>query len=110
MCVGALRSVGRRLSPLALAALDALGQAGGGNLEDAVVRIAQDCLCEPVRQRAAEILPILIARRKREASSASLLRPSQADAINHLLRPVSSSEPNIDNLLLASQRDSRDKS
>jgi hypothetical protein len=60
---------------------------------------------KPLRERSAEILPLLIARREREASSASLLRPCQANSTDHLLRPIYSAAPDTTNLLRTSDRE-----
>ncbi len=88
---------------LALAALDALEQAGGGSAVKAVERLAARSSMPHVRDRATVVLPILIARRENEKSSASLLRPSALNLTEDLVRPVYGGNPNVSHLLRASQ-------
>lgn len=91
---------------LALAALGALGEAGGGAAAETVERIVGDTTRgEAICARASAVLPILLARREREQSAASLLRASDRVATDHLLKPVYSSEPEVANLLRASHGD-----
>jgi len=89
---------------LALAALDALGAAGGGSAAEIVERISRDPnKSATVREWAAMVLPVLIARLECETSAASLLRPSDKVSTEHLVRPVYGSIPETTNLLRASQ-------
>lgn len=94
---------------IALAALDALGQAGDGGTAEAVKRLLERTTTLPgVRARAAAVLPILIARKAREADPVTLLRPSHAGAADQLVRPVYGTEPEVTHLLRASQADHTD--
>jgi hypothetical protein len=91
---------------LALAALDALEQAGGGATAKAIERVAVRSPIPAVRERAAVVLPILMARLENEKSAASLLRPSALDPTENLVRPVYASAPDTTNLLRASHTES----
>lgn len=87
---------------LALAALDALEKAGGGSSTKAVERLAKTAWSSLVRERAAALVPILAARHEQERASSTLLRPSFNNRQEHLVRPVYSNDPNVTNLLRAS--------
>lgn len=87
---------------LALAALTALEQAGSGNNVKAVERLADRAGATRVRERAAEILPTLLARREQERAASTLLRASAPNRTDDLVRPVYGSDPEVNNLLRAS--------
>lgn len=93
--------------PLALATLDALAAAGSGSCAEKIERlVTQGIHRESVRRRALAVLPILTVRREQEMAAASLLRPSDGGAAtDHLVRPVYGTEPEVANLLRASQAD-----
>jgi len=93
---------------LAIAALDALGQAGQGSSARAVERIAAHAAASHVRERAALVLRILIARQEHDKAVTTLLRPSDGGTPGELLRPVSGSDPTVRNLLRASNSQSLD--
>jgi len=89
---------------LALAALDALDAAGSGTAANSVEHIPQDATKSGlVRAKAAAVLPTLIARREREISVVSLLRPSERVSTDNLLRSIEGDASDISNLLRASQ-------
>lgn len=88
---------------LALAALNALEQAGGGDAAAAVARLAQSAESEHVRERAAAVLPVLLARKEQEGAASSLLRPSAAVSSDHLLKPAYGGTSEDSHLLRAAQ-------
>ncbi len=91
---------------IALAALDAIAQAGDGNLAKYVDHIAKSGSSSNVRERAAVVSGILKRREEHEQAAASLLRPSESMMTDHLLRPTYGNTPSALNLLKPSQRES----
>ncbi|MCW3053482.1 MAG: hypothetical protein JWN14_2652 [Chthonomonadales bacterium] len=61
-----------------------------------------------VRERAAAVLPTLIARREHKESVSSPLRPSAVYPMEHLVRPVYNPDPDLTNLLRASNSETPD--
>lgn len=88
---------------LALAALDALEHVGPGTAAHTVQRLSLRARSPRVRERAAAILPTLVGRAARVRDASTLLRPSADARAEHLLHPVYESDPDISNLLRASQ-------
>lgn len=86
---------------MALKALEALEHIGDGDSVHVVKRLTTHPTSERIRTRAAAILPILIARRKQENLSDTLLRASSQDNVGDLVRPIYESEPDVSNLLRA---------
>lgn len=84
---------------LALEALDAVGRACSGNTLAGVEKLRQSTRFPSVAARADALLPILIARRAQESSVSTLLRPSQAQRVDQLLRPAHDTPPDRTNLL-----------
>ncbi len=82
---------------LVLLTLDAIDKAGDGSCLAPVERCATAGRAEPIRQRAAELLPLLRARRDQERQAATLLRPAEPDAASTLLRaaPSSPTDPEL---------------
>jgi hypothetical protein len=93
---------------LAPAALDALERAGSGSSAKAVARLAARAIGSRVSQRAADVLPVLVARQAQETAAATLLRPSSGHLTEGLLRPIYGGDPNVSHLLRASHADRPD--
>jgi hypothetical protein len=94
---------------MALAALNALERAGNGSCASEVGRIAALAPGSRVSDRAAEVYRILIARQAQETAATTLLRPSAGQLADGLLHPVYSGDPNVTNLLRASQVETQEE-
>jgi hypothetical protein len=69
--------------------LDSLGQVAGGNAVPTVQKVTESGRMSDWRARAAEVLPVLLERRRREQESARLLRATESpDTSDSLLRPA----------------------
>lgn len=95
------RLAGSSDEKLALAALEALEQAGDGVAANAVQKLATRATSERVRNRAAALLPILIERAAHKMTASTLLRPSTQNQSEHLVRPVTGRPAELTNLLRA---------
>lgn len=87
----------------AIAALKALGNAGGATSIKAVERLASRARSQKVRAHAVATLSRLIARSEQGRAAATLLRPSSERQAEHLVRPVYGGAPAANDLLRASQ-------
>ncbi len=77
--------------PLISLTIEALGKVGDGRAVEPVQKFAQTARTPKLREMAADILPILIARREQENAAGTLLRHSSAPpvAASELLRAAS---------------------
>ncbi len=82
-------ALGRGHDPdMDFAILGALEWVGTGSVADKVARLATHATMPAVREEAARVLPVLLARREQEQAPAILLRASQPSTpANQLLRP-----------------------
>jgi hypothetical protein len=72
------KAIGHSNEALVLAALNALEKVGGGSTVDAVTAVANGHPSHEVRDRAQSILPVLLARQRKENEGRVLLRASDA--------------------------------
>ena len=88
--------------PFAEKALAAIGKVGDGRAVKTVEKLAQLRRESPLRELAASVLPILMARREQENHSAMLLRGSSAPPVEagELLRAAAQSAPTPPEMLL----------
>ena len=88
--------------PLCETVLDALAKIGDGRAVRPVQRLADKCRDRKIREKAIEILPILLERRGREQAHSMLLRGASAPAASEkeLLRAANSAPETAPELLL----------
>ena len=92
--------------PLCGAAIDALAKIGDGSAVKPMKRFIEKCQFFPMLEKAADILPILLARQAQEEAHSTLLRGASAPAVpeKELLRAASSTPEAAPGLLLRASR------